>query len=187
MIFGGSFSPPTVAHEAIIEACLALPDFDEVWLMPSGDRADKRMTAPDADRLAMVQIVKEARFSSDPRLVVSDFELKLPRPTTTERTMRELAAAYPRTAFWLVIGFDSYADMPNWEDGATLRQSLNLVVFSDEPQKIPHLPNIVPMELAQVFSNVSSTEVRQALARGMPPEGVSEAVKTYIKNHGLFS
>jgi nicotinic acid mononucleotide adenylyltransferase len=54
LLFGGSFSPPTLAHEAIIAACLDMKDFDEVWVMPSGDRADKVIAIQDEDRLKML-------------------------------------------------------------------------------------------------------------------------------------
>ena len=74
LIFGGGFNPPTPAHEAIIGACLEMPQFDEIWLMPSGDRLDKSIDSEDRDRLQMLEIVKSERFGDNPRLHVSDFD-----------------------------------------------------------------------------------------------------------------
>src|SRR5688500_12607443 len=96
LVFGGSFSPPTLAHEEILRRCLSLPQFDEVWAMPSGDRLDKTIPAEDEDRLAMLEIVKTERFANNPRLHVSAFELELPQPTNTFDTLHWLRAQFPQ-------------------------------------------------------------------------------------------
>ena len=57
VVFGGSFSPPTLAHTEIIARCLAVPGVDEVWLVPSGSRTDKNIAVTAADQLAMLKIV----------------------------------------------------------------------------------------------------------------------------------
>src|SRR6185369_6587064 len=97
ILYGGSFNPPTIAHEAILQACLALPGFDEVWVMPSRTREDKEITVSDANRLQMLSILQQYAFTGESRLKISDFELKLPAPTRTARTLPALAAAYPGT------------------------------------------------------------------------------------------
>lgn len=67
-VFGGTFNPPTLAHQEIIEACLQHPTFDEVWVMPSGERADKDITVEAEDRIAMLEAVKSDVFAGDERL-----------------------------------------------------------------------------------------------------------------------
>jgi len=98
-VFGGTFDPPTRAHEAIIESCLQRQDIDEVWLLPSGQRTDKNGMTSDDVRLAMLQHLQERVFLNDQRVVVSDFELQLPRPTQTWITAQALSDAYPSLHF----------------------------------------------------------------------------------------
>lgn len=188
LIFGGGFNPPTIAHEAIIAACLELPQFDEVWLMPSGDRLDKRMAADDIHRLRLAEILKAERFGGDPRLKAVDFELKLPRPTETYQTSKALAAKHPDTAFWWVLGADAYLSMPEWNNGAELQRTLNLLVFDRGPTVKMYQPNVINMRLPAFFVEVSSTHARKAIADGGAMDNlISEPVANYIKIHNLYA
>ena len=187
IIFGGSFSPPTLAHEAIIRMCLAMPGFAEVWVMPSGDRRDKTMSAGDADRLAMLAIVKHASFHDDPRFIITEFELRLPRPTATYQTAAALNRAYPNTEFWFVLGTDSYDSMVTdaWEHGAALRSTLHMIIVGRDDSvadtgRLRHLPLHIP-------AGISSTAVRVKARAGEPLDGmVSPPVATYISGHRLY-
>lgn len=124
-VFGGTFDPPTVAHEAIIDACIKRSDIDEVWLLPSGVRADKPGMQPDDLRIALLQLLET---QSEKPVRVSDFELTLPRPTKTYRTVEALKAAYPDHTFWFVFGADSYATMETWEQGEMLKKNLSMLL-----------------------------------------------------------
>src|SRR5215813_4590567 len=95
LVFGGAFNPPTLAHEAIIRECLALPQFDEVWLMPSGDRLDKQISSSDHDRRHMIRLVHQHAIAQHPRLRVSDFELRRSPPTQTYETVYALQQRHP--------------------------------------------------------------------------------------------
>lgn len=183
LLFGGSFNPPTLAHEEIIARCLDLPSFDEVWLMPSGDRMDKTIPASDKDRLAMLELVRTESFASNPRLHVSRFELDLPRPTATYDTWHALRAAYPGTDFWFVFGRDSYVTMPDWPNGNDLRHGLSMVIFGDETGEKPSAKNVLYMALDADFSNISSTQARRALANNTKlTDIVSRSVARYMQN-----
>lgn len=188
LIFGGAFDPPTLAHEAIIAACLKLRQFDEVWLMPSGDRLDKQMGSRDADRLAMLAAVHRSSFGGDHRLLISDFELSLPRPTSTYLTVRALKKAYPDATFCFVFGRDSYSSMPSWPHGQTLQRQLPMVVFTSGPGPTVAAPNVTVRTIPTRYDMTSSTKVRKALRAGdrytkLP---VSSAVLGYLAQHDLY-
>lgn len=67
IIYGGAFNPPTRAHQAILQACIdyaeQLSVDAEVWLMPSGDRVDKKIEASYADRLELLSSSVRIRLS----------------------------------------------------------------------------------------------------------------------------
>lgn len=54
-IYGGSFNPPTMSHFEIMK--MVMDDiqvdgkpFDEVWMVPCGDRHDKKIGTPGDKR-----------------------------------------------------------------------------------------------------------------------------------------
>lgn len=189
VVFGGSFNPPTKAHEAIIAQCLDLPSYDEVWVMPSGDRQDKTMAATDDQRLNMLETVRQECFGADSRLCISDFELGLPRPTETIQTVGALAVAYPDTRFWFVYGADSYATMDSWRGGTALRAMLSVLllprpgsILPPPHDRIRYLPAV---DTERGF--VSSTDARIALQAGRGEDRyMSEPVLRHIMNAGLY-
>ncbi len=181
MILGGSFSPPTAAHEAMIASALAMPEFDEVWVMPSGDRPDKTITLTDEDRIRMLERVKAKNFGGDPRLVISNFELRLPRPTQTSYTFEALKQKFPGSEFWFGLGRDSYITMPEWPDGGSLRDQLDMVVFCSGDGPDVKAPNVTVRDIGTDYAEVSSSEVRQRLHEGEKIDGlVSPAVQDYL-------
>ena len=185
LVLGGAFNPPTLAHEAMIARCLALPDFSEVWIMPSGDRIDKTIaSASDQQRLDMLQVVRDKVFAGDPRLMITDFELRLPRPSATHATIAALEAAYPSIQFWFVFGADSYASMPNWPQGAELQKHLTRLVLFDrgDTRSIAH-PSALHIALPHELRDISSTAARQAAD---PKRYVGAPVYQYIRRARLY-
>lgn len=189
VIFGGAFSPPTLAHEAIIVALLELPNFDEVWVMPSGDRLDKHMSARDHDRLAMLEHVQKERFADAPQLRITDFELRMPRPSKTYDTLAALEKAFPDTEFWFAYGPDSYISMPNWPSGKKLQQKVKVVLFSSGGPKVTVLGPVIRLDIPDKFGDTSSTEARSLAADGLTKElakVVSKPVADYIQASSLY-
>jgi len=186
IIFGGGFNPPTVAHAEIMDSCLALPDFNEVWVMPSGDRLDKQMEVTDEDRLKMLNLVKKEVFNDNPRLIVSDFELNLPRPNQTYQTIGKLASKFANIDFWMAYGLDAYKGMPSWTNGRELQSKLNMIIFNRGESEFPIRSNIINLKVNQC-DLVSSTEVRKRINNGQSIDGfVSSSVKHYIEEKKLY-
>ncbi len=188
LIFGGSFSPPTLAHEEIIRECLRLSQFDEVWIMPSGDRPDKHISLDDSDRLEMLRVVAHETFGDDPRLRVSDFELKLPRPTQTYRTLRHLAEAFPGDEFSFVFGGDAYRAMSTWPRAAEYMHTIRMVLFTDSD--VPEIAEgrALRLNVPDAYKEISSSAARIEVQHGADTSMLlSKPVITFIQRHNLFA
>ncbi len=186
LVFGGGFNPPTLAHQTIMSACLKLTGFKEVWVMPSGDRFDKKINIDDDDQLTMLNLIKRNEFGNNPRLHVSNFELQLPRPTKTYTTVGYLATAYANTEFWFTFGSDSYRNMPSWELGRELQQTLNMVIVERDRIDVPKREGIIFLKLNE-YKGLSSTKARIAAASGKPLDCfVCQSVKRYIEQNELY-
>ena len=93
-IFGGSFNPIHLGHLAVAQRVVDQGLVDEVWLMVSPQNPLKQAAtdlAPEQDRLALARQAVE----DFPHIVAADFEMQLPRPSYTWRTMEALRHHYP--------------------------------------------------------------------------------------------
>lgn len=189
IVFGGAFSPPTLAHEAIIRQCLEVPGADEVWLLPSGDRTDKNISVTHAHQLAMLGVVREITPKRDPRLKIDDREVNRRIATETDDTYRELLAENPDTAFTFVYGADSYSSIRSWQNGSWLASNLPVLIAPRNAANLPsqngHVSILPP--ISYELQHLSSTAVREALQNGADVSAsVSEPIAGYIRTHDLF-
>ena len=186
VVFGGSFNPPTLAHQEIIGRCMSLPDFNEVWLMPSASGYSKKITTTDNERLDMLKIVHQYQFKGDDRLVISEFELANPQLEETYQTVDELNKNYQNNDFWFVFGADSYHDMPNWGEGLRLQNELNMLVFDRNGQTVHSRGGLINLPLSN-FADLSSTKARRAVSETKKLDGIVCAeVKDYIIKNSLY-
>ena len=73
-LYGGAFSPPHLGHASLIEAILRLFPCDEIWVMPSADRHDKKISAPGKSRIEMLEILIQELFpNSKIPILISHF------------------------------------------------------------------------------------------------------------------
>ncbi len=177
-IFGGSFNPPTKSHEAIARACMDQADLDEIWLMPSAERLDKSYSVDDAHRVSMLGLIRHRL--NDSRLFVSRYELDLPRPTTTIRTVGELAVSHSNIQPIFVYGADSYYNMPKWENGDFLQSNLQMLIVPRAGYSEPSAPNVKMLDIPTELQVFNSTEVRNRVMAG---ETISHLVDPWVEEY----
>ena len=91
-IYGGSFNPVHFGHMGLAEWVLTHTDLDELWLMvtPNNPLKDSRILADEHERLNGVrEAISRLQLPAGKRLVASDFEFHLPRPSYTANTLRD--------------------------------------------------------------------------------------------------
>jgi nicotinate-nucleotide adenylyltransferase len=54
-LYGGAFDPPHRAHIEIAKNLTKLPFVDEVWLLPCGDREDKKLLLSKDTRFKLMR------------------------------------------------------------------------------------------------------------------------------------
>lgn len=188
-IFGGAFNPPTHAHEAIIDAALHDQAIKEIWVMPSGTRTDKMDMLCDELRISMLKLMKEKRFTDNNKIVISDFELRLRRPTQTYKTIDMLSRCCPELRFRYIFGADSYQTMHTWEQGKELKKKLNMFLVPRAGLAIPRTnKNIKILNVpATIDMSLSSTMARHAAARGQSIKHiVSHPIENLILESKLY-
>ena len=170
-LFGGSFNPPHVGHVMVASWILATDRADEVWLMPAAHHAFAKPLAPFEARVAMLR----AGFAALGKFVsVSEIENERAGPSFTIDTVEILRARFPAHRFSLVVGTDVLVDSPKWKEWDRLLTLVELLPVrragcpGSEPDPAPANPT-------PLFPDVSSTLVRERLARGETVEGLVPA------------
>ena len=67
-LYGGAFDPPHIGHLSLIHSLFKTKGVDEIWLLPCGDREDKKLLLPMHKRLHLMQLL----FGSTPNIKISD-------------------------------------------------------------------------------------------------------------------
>jgi nicotinate-nucleotide adenylyltransferase len=137
-----------------------------------------------------LQLMKEKEFNNSAMLIVSDFELKLPQPTQTIRTVEALTQKFPDYKFWFVYGGDSYQSLPSWESGDYLRDSLPVLLVNrygfDLPKESEHI-RYIALNSDKNLADVSSTLVRQSLQTGSSYSTlINDSTRAFIRDRMLY-
>lgn len=164
-IYGGSFNPVHFGHMGLAEWVLTHTDLDELWLMvtPNNPLKDSRILADEHERLNGVrEAISRLQLPAGKRLVASDFEFHLPRPSYTANTLRELRKAYPEHTFTLIIGEDNLAIFTRWREYQTILDNHRVFVYPRHgTTDIPEMQPKPVFLVGAPYFDISSTQIRQ--------------------------
>ena len=196
-LFGGSFDPVHFGHLRLAEQCRAQARLDEVWLTPSAVQPHK-LGGPRAsalDRLRMLELA----VADIPALSVSRLEIDRGGVSYTVDTLRAIQAAHLHAELFLLMGADTLRDLPNWREPAAICRLATPLVVHRAGAPPPDFDVLAPLvsadRLAQIRAlevempavDISSTEIRERVARGESIEGMTpRAVVELISKHQLY-
>ena len=179
-IFGGSFNPPHVAHVLAVAYVLACEDVDRVLVVPAFRHPFAKPLAPFDDRLEMCRLA----FADLSRVEVSRVEAELGGESRTVRTLEHLRAQHPSWSMRLVVGVDVVHEMDRWAEPQRVRALAPALVLGRVGFALP--PEL--RDAPQVLPDVSSTSIRQAIAKGDAAANVlvPRRVLAYARAHDLY-
>jgi nicotinate-nucleotide adenylyltransferase len=205
--YGGTFDPVHHGHIAIARAArdaLAAT----IRLMPAPDPPHRPPPGASADqRAAMLELACAAESG----LLLDRREFARGGPSYSIDTLRELRAELGATApIALLLGADSFVDLPNWHDWHGLFDHAHIIVadrpgsplegelppalaarmhgrWAATPADLLGAPAGRVWRLRQPLRPESATELRRRIAAGEPwQDWVPAAVACYIRQHGLY-
>ncbi len=184
-VFGGTFDPPHTGHVLVAgDACETL-GLDLVLWVPVALQPlkDAPPLAPAADRRRMVELT----IRDDPRFSLDTVEMDRGGLSFTVDTLEALTERQPGAKLVLLIGADAWASFDQWRDPTRILTLAEVAVIAragESPRTVAgHTPRVVTARRV----DVSSTEIRDRVRRGLPITGfVSEAVREHITAAGLY-
>ena len=165
-LFGGSFNPIHTGHTRLAQALLRQGWVEEMWILVSPLNPLKQGNTDllnDQARLRLAQLAVEGKNG----IHVSDFEMRLPRPSYMVKTLECLRQDRPKDEFILVIGADNWLRFPQWKDSDEILRHHRLLIYPRpgcdiDETTLPPNAQLVNTPLL----DISSTEIRHAIAKG---------------------
>ena len=191
-VLGGTFDPVHIGHLILAEAAREAAALDSVLFVPTGHswRKPERQVTPGEQRLEMLRLAVEG----NEQFAVSDIEVKRPGPSYTHVTLEGLAAEYPGTELFFILGRDALLDLPNWREPARIAELATLLV-AERAGEAAGGPEGVQvdasgariMRVRMPLIDVSATDIRERVGQGRPIHYlVPQAVEDYIALHHLY-
>lgn len=168
-IFGGSFDPPHIGHEAIIKEAARSLDVDKIIVIPAFLNPFKSSALIDAPRrLELIQKL----FDDELCIQVCDYEVNQNRAVNTVETVEYLQQHYSTSHIYLIVGADNYKTIHTWNSYDKLKNLVEFVVAKrhcvDET-----FDNV---KLLDININISSTTLRETLKLEYIPKKIQNDV-----------
>ena len=192
-LFGGSFDPIHNGHIRPVLAARESLGLDVVHYLPTARPPHKpRGTrAPALRRNTMVELA----LMPFPELIVSDAELDLRRSVYTIETVERYATESPDAELHLLLGVDSFNELPGWRRFDDLIEAVKLVVLARPGERglDPEVRSSVERARGYVLVrhrsvDVSSSDIRRRLAQGADVNAdlMPDPVLRYCRKYGLY-
>ncbi len=178
-VFGGSFNPPHIGHQAVCLWLLSAYAPKQVWVVPTYRHAFAKRLISFDHRFRMAELAMEV-FREQVKVI--DVERQLAQaggnPEHTLEVLTALQRQHPTVSFRLVIGADILTETDRWYRWGEICKIAPPIVIGR-----------VGYTGGDEFSppDVSSAWIRKKLATGGRVSLVSRAVMQYIEQHGLYN
>ena len=199
-IYGGTFNPPHLGHLAAARFALEALELDELRFVPAAAPPHKALPAGSPgpeERLAMTELAADSLLLPD-RVRVSGMELARPGKSYTADTLRQLRAQYPEARLWLLMGADMFLTLHQWREPEVIASLAGLCTFARAASDSLEALEAQAAYLQKTFGaetrvlrlprvvEVSSTQLRELLAKGEGQDYLAPAVYGYIIRRGLY-
>jgi len=194
-VLGGTFDPIHAGHIFIAEEARIRLNLDRVLFVPAGDpwlKVDHEIT-PAIHRVEMVRlaIAKHTHFG------LCTMEIERGGPSYTVDTLEALRQKATYEDLYLLLGLDSFVELPQWKDAERLVNMCKLVVVPRVGSNLPELGEVarklggMPAESVVILDSpmigISSSGIRDRVSRGLPIDYlVPGEVERYVIAHGLY-
>ncbi|MCK9161768.1 MAG: nicotinate (nicotinamide) nucleotide adenylyltransferase [Arcobacteraceae bacterium] len=170
-IFGGSFDPPHIGHEQIVNLILNNLDIDLLFIIPTYlSPFKKEFCLLPKERLTLINKL----FWDEKKVVVSNYEVNSNRSVPTIDTVRYLSLTYKISKIYLIIGDDHLKSLHLWDSFDELQKRVEFVVINRN--NTPTNYKNIPFKL-----EVSSSAIRDDFNINLIPTKIQNEVKEIWK------
>ncbi len=190
-ILGGVFDPIHRGHLALARDVASAKRLDGV-LFTVSFRPPHRTIPCSASFEERVEMVSRA-VHRDATFTASAIEQEMEQPCYTLNSVKALKRKYPGVVWYLIIGADNLATFSGWYHPEEILGEISILAGARPPfdsASLAWFPKGSIEFIASSLVDVSSSEIRDAIARGVTPEELTRLVPTsvaeYIEERGLY-
>jgi nicotinate-nucleotide adenylyltransferase len=185
-LYFGSFNPVHHGHLIIASHVANNTSCKQIWFVvsPHNPLKDKKTLLNEYNRLHLVNVAIEGEEN---RFKATDIEFRLPKPSYTINTLVYLKEKYPNYTFSIIMGGDSFENLPKWKNYEKIIADYKIYVYQRPGTEIKG-------EIAQnvEFLNAPLIEISSTAIRKMVQQGnsirylVPDSVLQEIKSSGYY-
>ncbi|HHH19613.1 MAG TPA: nicotinate (nicotinamide) nucleotide adenylyltransferase, partial [Campylobacterales bacterium] len=169
-IFGGSFDPPHIGHQSIVNKAILMLDIDKLIIIPAFLNPFKSSSlATPEQRLTWTEKI----FAHLPKVSVDPYEIQQGKPTPTVQSVRHFQQSYD--VRYLIIGSDNLSTITQWSEFAWLNQHITWVIATRKNCPV-ETQALRTFEVLSVDVPISSTEIRDGVTMQHIDESIQEDV-----------
>lgn len=164
-LFFGSFNPIHHGHLIIASHILNNYELEQIWFVVSPQNPLKPSAGllNEYDRLHLVKLA----IDGETRMRASDIEFRLPKPSYTIDTLTYLAEKYPEHDFAVIMGGDSFLNLPRWKNHEQLLRNYKVYVYERPGLETPVYPNTKQVVHCKApLLEISATHIRNTIRSG---------------------
>ncbi|MDB5195855.1 MAG: nicotinate-nucleotide adenylyltransferase [Flaviaesturariibacter sp.] len=180
-LYFGSFNPIHTGHLIIANHILNETKIQKVWFVVSPQNPFKPSTTllNEYDRLHLVQ---KAIAGTD-NFKASDIEFSLLKPSYTAHTLAHLKDKYPANTFHIIMGSDSFQNLPQWKNAGAIISNYPLLVYKRPGFDIIDDYGAQLQVMQAPLLEISATHIRELVQQGksikyLVPESVEDEINT---------
>lgn len=179
-LFFGSFNPVHIGHLIIANHVLNNSDLKQVWMVVSPQNPFKQSSSllNEYSRLHLIQAAIEGEY----HIKASKVEFELPKPSYTIDTLTYLTEKYPQHEFSIIMGSDSFCNLPKWKNYKVIIKNHPLYIYTRPGFSVENIFDATIKILDAPLLEISSSQIRNLIKEGksiryLLPDSVKEEIE----------
>lgn len=154
-MFGGSFDPPHIGHQDIVEKAIKSLNIEKLLVVPAYLNPFKTSSLASAtQRLAWCHTL----FDTVDKVMVDDYEIQEGKSTTTSQSIKHFNQRYD--VRYLIIGSDNLSTLTKWHAFDWLNETVTWVIATREDHHL-ETDGLKSWEILPIEAAISSTQIRE--------------------------
>lgn len=183
-LYFGSFNPIHNGHLIIANHIANYTNLERIWFVVSPQNPLKKSSSllNENHRKHLIDLSIEG----EKKLLSSNIEFKLPKPSYTIDTLTYLKEKYPQHEFTIIMGSDSFSNIHKWKNYEIILRSYPIIIYNRSGFKVNKAmlnDRIVVLEapLLQISSTFIRNLIREKKSiRYLVPDIVMQEIECHL-------